>query len=63
MLEMEMHNECRIFIANRNVPNMVSQISAVLAAEGINIDNMLNKKRGEIAYNIIDVDKKMSMNG
>ena len=56
--EMESHNEARILIANRNVPNMVSQISAVLATEGINIDNLLNKKRGEIAYNIIDVDSK-----
>ncbi len=56
--EMESHNEARILIANKNVPNMVSQISAVLATEGINIDNMLNKKRGEIAYNIIDVDSK-----
>jgi D-3-phosphoglycerate dehydrogenase len=55
--EMEMHNEARILVANRNVPNMVSQISAVLGAEGLNIDNMLNKKRGEMAYNIIDVDK------
>ncbi len=56
--KMELHNEARILIANRNVPNMVSQISTVLAAEGINIDNMLNKKRDEIAYNIIDVDKQ-----
>jgi D-3-phosphoglycerate dehydrogenase len=56
--KMELHNEARILIANRNVPNMVSQISTVLAAEGINIDNMLNKKRDEIAYNIIDVDSK-----
>lgn len=55
---MEMHNEARILVANQNVPNMVSQISAVLAAEGINIDQMLNKKRENIAYNIIDVDKK-----
>ena len=55
--EMEMHNEARILIANRNVPNMVSQISAVLGSEGLNIDQMLNKKRGEMAYNIIDVDK------
>ncbi len=55
--EMEMYNEARILVANRNVPNMVSQISAVLGAEGLNIDNMLNKKRGEMAYNIIDVDK------
>jgi D-3-phosphoglycerate dehydrogenase len=57
--QMETHNEARILVANQNVPNMVSQISAVLAAEEINIDQMLNKKRDNIAYNIIDVDKKV----
>jgi D-3-phosphoglycerate dehydrogenase len=57
--QMETHNEARILIANQNIPNMVSQISAILAAEGINIDQMLNKKRENIAYNIIDVDKKV----
>ncbi len=57
--QMEMHNEARILVANQNIPNMVSQISAVLAADGINIDQMLNKKRDNIAYNIIDVDKKV----
>jgi len=35
---------------------MVSQISALLAHEGLNISNMLNKNRDEIAYNIIDID-------
>ncbi len=45
----------RILIANQNIPNMVSQISSVLASEGLNIDNMLNKKHENIAYNIIDV--------
>ena len=54
--EMERNGGSRILIANRNVPNMVSQISSVLAAEQLNIDNMLNKKRNDIAYNIIDVD-------
>jgi len=57
--QMETHNEARILVTNRNVPNMLSQISAVLAADGINIDQMLNKKRDNIAYNIIDVDKKV----
>ncbi|MDR2910320.1 MAG: phosphoglycerate dehydrogenase [Bacteroidales bacterium] len=51
-------NECRIIIANKNIPNMVSQISSVLASEGININNMLNKNHGDIAYNIIDVAQK-----
>lgn len=52
---MERNGGSRILIANKNVPNMVSQISSVLASEHINIDNMLNKKRENMAYNIIDV--------
>ncbi len=54
--EMDRNGGSRILIANRNEPNMVSQISSVLAAEHLNIENMLNKKRENIAYNIIDVD-------
>ncbi|MEZ5106483.1 MAG: 3-phosphoglycerate dehydrogenase family protein [Draconibacterium sp.] len=49
---------CRILIANQNIPNMVGQITSVLASGGINIDNMLNKKHNGIAYNIIDVTQK-----
>jgi len=52
---MERNGGSRILIANKNIPNMVSQISSVLATESINIDNMLNKKRDNIAYNIIDI--------
>ncbi len=46
----------RIAIANDNVPNMVGQISTCLAAAGINIADLLNKSRGELAYTIIDLD-------
>jgi len=49
----------RITIANKNVPNMVGQFSAVLASAGINIAQMVNKNRDEIAYNIIDTDSKV----
>lgn len=52
---MERNGGLRILIVNRNIPNMVSQISSILASEGLNIDHMLNKKRDNIAYNIIDV--------
>ncbi|MFA7490160.1 MAG: 3-phosphoglycerate dehydrogenase family protein [Mariniphaga sp.] len=52
---MDRNGGSRILIANQNIPNMVSQISSVLASEGLNIDNMLNKKYENIAYNIIDV--------
>ena len=46
----------RITIANANVPNMVGQISTILANAGLNIADLLNKSRGEIAYTIIDLD-------
>ncbi|MBD3419554.1 MAG: 3-phosphoglycerate dehydrogenase [Chitinivibrionales bacterium] len=46
----------RIIVANENVPNMVGQITSVLAKEKLNIGEMLNKSRGPLAYNIIDVD-------
>lgn len=56
--DMERNDSCRIIIANRNVPNMVSQISSILASKGLNIDHMLNRKHDDIAYNIIDLDRK-----
>ena len=46
----------RLGVANRNVPNMVGQISTCLAAHGINIADLLNKSRGEYAYTLIDAD-------
>jgi len=48
--------QTRILVANRNVPNMVGQVTSILAAKKINIADMLNKHRGDVAYNIIDVD-------
>jgi len=56
--EMERNSSARIIIANRNVPNMVSQISTTLAQGDINIANMLNRNKKDIAYNIIDTDHK-----
>ncbi len=46
----------RLSIANRNVPNMVGQISTALAQHRINIADLLNKSRGEYAYTLIDAD-------
>jgi D-3-phosphoglycerate dehydrogenase len=46
----------RLCIANKNVPNMVGQITTILAEKSINISAMVNQKKGELAYNIIDVD-------
>jgi D-3-phosphoglycerate dehydrogenase len=47
---------CRVTVANANVPNMVGQISTVLANADLNIADLLNKSRGNIAYTIIDLD-------
>ena len=46
----------RVGIANSNVPNMLGQISTTMARAGLNINNMLNKSRGEMAYTLVDVD-------
>ena len=46
----------RVAIANANVPNMLGQISTTMAQAGLNIHNMVNKSRGEMAYTIVDVD-------
>ena len=46
----------RIAIVNSNVPSMISKITTTFADEGINIDNMVNRSRGDLAYTLIDVD-------
>ena len=46
----------RVAIANANVPNMLGQISTTMAQAGLNIHNMVNKSRGEMAYTLVDVD-------
>ena len=53
------NSSARIVIANKNVPAMVGKITAVLAEQNINIADMLNKHRDELAYNIIDIDGKI----
>lgn len=51
---------CRIAVVNSNVPNMVGQISSDLGAEGLNIIDMLNKSRDDVAVTLLDVDKEPS---
>jgi D-3-phosphoglycerate dehydrogenase len=50
----------RIAIANANVPNMLGQISTALANAGLNIIDMLNKSRGELAFTLVDVNREPS---
>ncbi len=57
---MPRESDYRIAIANANVPNMVGQISSVLAAAGLNIHNMVNKSKGDMAYTLADVDSAVN---
>ncbi len=49
----------RIGIVNSNVPNMVGQISTAMADAGLNIIDLLNKSKGDLAYTLADVDKEI----
>ncbi len=51
--------EYRLTVANANVPNMVGQISTTMAEAGLNIQEMINQSRGDIAYTIVDVDSEI----
>lgn len=50
----------RLCISHKNIPNMVGQITTVLAGASLNIAGMVNQNRGDLAYNIIDLDTNVS---
>jgi D-3-phosphoglycerate dehydrogenase len=49
----------RLLVANRNIPNMVGQITTILAENNINIMVLINHHRDDFAYNIIDTEQKI----
>ena len=55
-VEMTRESPYRVAIANANVPNMLGQISSTMAQAGLNIHNMVNRSRGEMAYTLVDTD-------
>ena len=59
-LELERTGGCRIAVANRNVPGMLGHILSIFAEVRINVVDMLNKSRENIAYNLIDVEGEPS---
>lgn len=54
---MERGTPYRVAVANANVPNLLGQISTCMADVGLNIHNMVNKSRGEMAYTLVDTDR------
>jgi D-3-phosphoglycerate dehydrogenase len=50
----------RIAVHHLNQQNMIAQLTTLLAAEGVNIENLLNKSKGNYAYTIIDTNTHVS---
>jgi len=59
-ISMPRETKYRIIVANSNVPNMLGQVSTVLASEGLNIHDMVNKSRNNLAFTIVDVDSELN---
>jgi D-3-phosphoglycerate dehydrogenase len=55
-MQMPRNGGFRLAIVNENVPNMLGQISTCMAEAGLNILDMMNKSRNDLAYTLVDVD-------
>jgi D-3-phosphoglycerate dehydrogenase len=58
-VDMPRESPHRVAIANANTPNMLGMISTTMAASGLNIHNMVNKSKGEMAYTLVDLDSEV----
>ena len=54
-ISMPRSSEKRICVIHKNIPNMLTSITSIVAANNVNIENMLNKSRGDYAYTMLDV--------
>ncbi len=69
--QMDRESPVRLCVLHKNIPTMISQFTNLLASDSINIDNLINKSKGDYAYTIIDiasdhetiVDKLVAING
>ncbi|MEJ2362338.1 MAG: phosphoglycerate dehydrogenase [Gammaproteobacteria bacterium] len=59
-VQMDRNEGFRVCIVNSNVPNMLGQISTAMAQDKLNIVDMLNKSRNDLAYTLVDVDKPVN---
>ncbi len=59
-LVLERVSGCRLSVTNENVPRILGSVLSILADENINVIDMLNKSRDEVAYNLIDIESQAS---
>ena len=50
------HTAARVAVLHRNIPNMLGQITSIMAAENVNISDMTNKSRDKVAYTLLDLE-------
>ena len=58
-LEQDWSGETRLCIIHRNIPNMLASITNTLAKDGVNVENLTNKSKGNYAYTIVDVGQRV----
>ena len=51
--------DARICVLHKNIPNIISQITTAISAEGINIENMANRSKKDYAYTIVEITGKV----
>jgi len=56
-ISMAKSGEKRICIIHKNIPNMLTAITSIVAKDNVNIENLLNKSRGDIAYTMLDINE------
>ena len=55
-------SRARVTVMHKNIPNMLSQITSAFSREGVNIENLANGSKGEVAYTIIETDNVCDSN-
>ena len=58
-VSMDRSGVARVCVFHKNIPNMISSILGVISGENINVTNMVNKSRGDIAYSMLDLDSRI----
>ena len=57
-ISMPRTTDCRLCILHKNIPSMLAKFTTLCSEQGINIENMTNKSRGDVAFTMIDVNGK-----
>jgi D-3-phosphoglycerate dehydrogenase len=56
-ISMQRSGDIRICVIHKNIPNMLTSITSAVAKDNVNIENLLNKSKGDLAYTMMDVQK------